>query len=79
MYIVYSVLLAIGFVLALPFYVWKGRSTGKYLASFRERMGRFPAPLNVSGTPSIIFPDGRLVPGYLPPAELAKELGLPAK
>jgi 3-deoxy-D-manno-octulosonic-acid transferase len=53
LYIVYSVLLAIGFVLALPFYLWKARSTGKYLASFRERMGRFPAPLNASGTPSI--------------------------
>jgi len=53
LYIVYSVLLTIGFVIALPFYLWKGRSTGKYLASFRERMGRFPAPLNTSGTPSI--------------------------
>ena len=53
LYIVYSILLAIGFVLALPFYLWKGRSTGKYLASFGERMGRFPGPLNVSGTPSI--------------------------
>lgn len=53
LYFLYSALLAIGFVLALPFYLWKGRSTGKYLASFRERMGRFPAPLNASGTPSI--------------------------
>ena len=33
----------------------------------------------VSGTPSLIFPDGTLVPGYLPPAELAKELGIAAK
>jgi len=53
LYLVYSVLLAIGFVLALPYYLWKGRSTGKYLASFRERMGRFPAPLNAGGRPSI--------------------------
>ena len=53
LYLVYSVLLAIGFVLALPYYLWKGRSTGKYVASFRERMGRFPAPLNAGGQPSI--------------------------
>jgi thiol:disulfide interchange protein DsbC len=30
----------------------------------------------VNGTPALIMPDGRLVPGYLPPAELAKELGI---
>jgi 3-deoxy-D-manno-octulosonic-acid transferase len=53
LYLVYNVLLAIGFVLALPYYLWKGRSTGKYLASFGERMGRFPAPLNAGGRPSI--------------------------
>ena len=53
LYLVYSVLLAIGFVLALPYYLWKGRSTGKYVASFRERMGRFPAPLDAGGQPSI--------------------------
>jgi len=53
LYLAYSVLLAIGFVLALPYYLWKGRATGKYLASFRERMGRFPAPLNPGGRPSI--------------------------
>ena len=53
LYLVYNVLLAIGFVLALPFYLWKGRTTGKYVASFRERMGRFPGPLNAGGRPSI--------------------------
>jgi len=53
LYIVYNVLLAIGFVLALPYYLWKGRSTGKYLASFRERMGRYEAPLNAGGRTSI--------------------------
>lgn len=30
----------------------------------------------VNGTPSLITPDGRVLPGYLPPAELAKELGI---
>ncbi len=40
MYLAYSLLLAIGFVLALPYYLWKGRASGKYLRTFRERMGR---------------------------------------
>jgi len=47
LYHLYSILLALGFVLALPFYWWKGRSTGKYLRTFRERMGALalaPAP-----------------------------------
>ncbi|ACE85018.1 DsbC family protein [Cellvibrio japonicus] len=30
----------------------------------------------VSGTPALFFPDGKLIPGYLPPAELAKQLGI---
>lgn len=30
----------------------------------------------VSGTPALFFADGRLLPGYLPPAELAKQLGI---
>jgi len=32
--------------------------------------------LGVSGTPSLLMPDGKLVPGYLPPADLAKALGI---
>jgi 3-deoxy-D-manno-octulosonic-acid transferase len=39
LYQIYSLLLAIAFVLALPFYWWKDRATGRYLRSFRERMG----------------------------------------
>jgi 3-deoxy-D-manno-octulosonic-acid transferase len=49
----YSVILAIGFVLALPWFLWKGRSTGKYFRTFRERMGRLPVYLNVDGDRSI--------------------------
>jgi thiol:disulfide interchange protein DsbC len=30
----------------------------------------------VSGTPSLFLPDGKFMPGYMPPAELAKELGI---
>ncbi len=43
MYLLYSAFLAIAFVLAVPFYLWKGRGTGKYLSNFRERLGRLPA------------------------------------
>jgi len=32
--------------------------------------------VGVNGTPALWFPDGRLLPGYLPPAELAKALGI---
>ena len=32
--------------------------------------------IGVNGTPAIWFPDGRLMPGYLPPVELAKALGI---
>jgi 3-deoxy-D-manno-octulosonic-acid transferase len=49
LYQLYSILLAFGFVLALPFYLWKGRSTGKYLRTFRERMGVRPYPAHASG------------------------------
>ena len=53
MYLLYSVLLAVGFVLALPVFLWRGRATGKYLRTFRERMGRLPVYLNVDGDRSI--------------------------
>jgi 3-deoxy-D-manno-octulosonic-acid transferase len=49
----YNVLLTAGFILALPWFLWKGRSTGKYLRNFRERMGRLPVYLNVDGERSI--------------------------
>lgn len=42
MYLLYNALLAIAFVLSIPFYLWKGRGTGKYLRTFRERFGRLP-------------------------------------
>jgi len=52
-YILYSILLAVGFLLALPWYLWKGRRSGKYTRTFRERMGRLPVNLNVDGDRSI--------------------------
>jgi 3-deoxy-D-manno-octulosonic-acid transferase len=53
LHLLYSLFLTLGFVLALPWFLWKGRSTGKYLRTFRERMGRLPVYLNVDGDPSI--------------------------
>ena len=53
MHILYSVVLALGFVLGLPWFLWKGRSSGKYLRTFRERMGRLPVYLNLDGDRSI--------------------------
>lgn len=38
MYLIYSVLLTIGFALSLPFYLWKGRGSGRYFRTFLERM-----------------------------------------
>ena len=53
MHILYSLVLTIGALLALPWFLWKGRSSGKYLRTFRERMGRLPVYLNVDGDRSI--------------------------
>ncbi len=53
MYLLYSLILALGFVLALPWFWWKDRSSGKYSRSFRERMGRLPASLTTGDRPSI--------------------------
>jgi 3-deoxy-D-manno-octulosonic-acid transferase len=52
-YILYSLLLTAGFLLGLPWFLWKGRYTGKYLQTFRERMGRLPVYLNVDGDRSV--------------------------
>jgi 3-deoxy-D-manno-octulosonic-acid transferase len=53
LYLAYSLLLAAAFVVALPFYLWKGRGTGKYLPSFRERMGGPPPSLARGDAPSV--------------------------
>jgi 3-deoxy-D-manno-octulosonic-acid transferase len=50
-YAAYSLGLAIAILLATPWYLWKGRRTGKYVSSFRQRMGR--PSINPSGRPSI--------------------------
>jgi 3-deoxy-D-manno-octulosonic-acid transferase len=50
-YAAYSFAFAIALVLAAPWYLWKGRRTGKYVSSFRQRMGR--PSVNPAGRPSI--------------------------
>ncbi|HEY6547189.1 MAG TPA: 3-deoxy-D-manno-octulosonic acid transferase, partial [Vicinamibacteria bacterium] len=55
MYTLYSVLLALGFVLVLPFYLWRGRADGRYLRTFAERMGRLPALLQANGVRRAIW------------------------
>jgi 3-deoxy-D-manno-octulosonic-acid transferase len=42
LYALYSLLLALGFVLCLPWFLWKGWSSGRYFGSFRARLGRLP-------------------------------------
>ncbi len=53
MYATYSLALAIALVLSAPWFLWKGRRTGKYASSFRARMGNLPSPLDAAGRSSI--------------------------
>ena len=46
MYFLYSVLMAIGMVLLAPYFALQGLRRGKYLASFRQRMGHLPQTLS---------------------------------
>ena len=52
MYAAYTALLAAGLVLALPYYLWKGRADGRYRRTFWQRMGHLPAEITAS-RPSI--------------------------
>jgi 3-deoxy-D-manno-octulosonic-acid transferase len=53
LYVAYSLALAIALVLSAPWFLWKGRGTGKYVSTFQERMGRLRSPLDPAGRPSI--------------------------
>ena len=52
MYALYSLALVLGLLAAAPYYLWKGRGSGKYLRTLRERLGGPPLAL-ASGEPSI--------------------------
>ncbi|HVA72811.1 MAG TPA: 3-deoxy-D-manno-octulosonic acid transferase [Candidatus Limnocylindrales bacterium] len=45
MYFLYSVLMAFGMVLLAPYFIVQGLRRGKYIGSFRERMGHLPRTL----------------------------------
>jgi 3-deoxy-D-manno-octulosonic-acid transferase len=49
LYLLYTLLMAIGLVFALPFYLWRGRSSGKYLRTFHARLGHLPPDLPLGG------------------------------
>jgi len=53
MYLLYSFLLTVGFFLALPYFAYKGLRSGKYSASFRERLGLVHPGFPAGGSPSI--------------------------
>lgn len=53
MYLFYSFLLTLAFLLGLPYFVYRGLKSGKYWPSLRERLGFLPASLNADKKPSI--------------------------
>lgn len=52
MYALYSVALALALVVSAPYYLWKGRGSGRYLRTLGERLAGPPAAL-ATGEPSI--------------------------
>lgn len=53
MYTVYSVLVVVAFVIALPWFAYQALRYKKYVASFGPRMGYLPVSFNVDGDASI--------------------------
>ncbi|MDD5543937.1 MAG: 3-deoxy-D-manno-octulosonic acid transferase [Acidobacteriia bacterium] len=54
MYILYSVLLSLGFLFALPYFLIKGLRQGKYFSNFFERLGNLPPEVR-QGTPGALW------------------------
>jgi 3-deoxy-D-manno-octulosonic-acid transferase len=53
MYFVYSALLALGLLLASPYWLWQALRQGKYRKGFSQRIGRVPPQQRHSDKPSI--------------------------
>lgn len=53
MYLLYSVLLGAGALLASPYFLYQTFASGKYWPSLKERLGFLPASLNAERRPSI--------------------------
>ena len=52
MYALYSLALVLALLAAAPYYLWKGRASGKYLRTLGERLSG-PPPALATGEPSI--------------------------
>jgi 3-deoxy-D-manno-octulosonic-acid transferase len=53
MYLAYSVLLALGLLISLPYWLFRMWRSNKYRGGLSERLGRVPARLGATTTPSI--------------------------
>jgi 3-deoxy-D-manno-octulosonic-acid transferase len=53
MYLVYSLLTFVGFILVSPYFLYQVLRHQKYIGSLRQRLGYLPISLNVDGEPSI--------------------------
>jgi 3-deoxy-D-manno-octulosonic-acid transferase len=52
-YLAYSILLGAAVTLALPYYLWRDRSGGRYRRTFWQRMGHVPDDVPAAGGPSV--------------------------
>lgn len=53
MYLAYSLLSFLAFLIALPYFVYQALRHDKYVGGLRQRLGYLPIALNVDGEPSI--------------------------
>jgi 3-deoxy-D-manno-octulosonic-acid transferase len=53
MYFLYSLVLSIGFVVLLPYFAYQAIRRGKYISSFKQRLGFLPRSLGYDGRPTI--------------------------
>jgi 3-deoxy-D-manno-octulosonic-acid transferase len=49
MYLAYSLLTFLGFILVSPYFLYQALRHGKYVGSLRQRLGSLPIALNVDG------------------------------
>src|SRR6516225_10643051 len=53
MYLAYSFVTFVGFILASPYFLYQAIRYKKYIGSFRERLGFLPITFNIDGDESI--------------------------
>jgi 3-deoxy-D-manno-octulosonic-acid transferase len=53
MYLVYSLLSLVAFVVASPYFLYRALRHGKYVGNLQQRLGYLPISFNVDGDPSI--------------------------